>query len=253
MHVDETGPPGAPLVVLIHGSMDRSTGFAKIAHRLEHQARIVRYDRRGYARSCDVGPPFGIDEQVADLVGVLGGRAAVAVVGHSYGGNVALAFAERHGRQVAAVGVYEAPMPWEPWWPDGSAGGSAVARGPREGTEAAAEQFMRSIIGDGVWDRLPQSTRNQRRAEGVALVPELTDVRERPPYDAARIQVPAIVARGENAREHHIRGTAALVQGLPRATTLVLAGAGHTAHTTHPDLFTDFVRAVIALPTDFAS
>lgn len=93
MHVEETGPSEAPLVVLIHGSMDRATGFAKIAHRLEHEFRIVRYDRRGYARSCSLGPPYSVPQNVADLVELLGGRRAVAIVGHSFGGTIRRTFA----------------------------------------------------------------------------------------------------------------------------------------------------------------
>ena len=49
---------------------------------------------------------------------VIDGRPAV-VFGHSFGGDIALAAAERHPQLVRAVGTYEAPMSWEPWWPDG--------------------------------------------------------------------------------------------------------------------------------------
>jgi pimeloyl-ACP methyl ester carboxylesterase len=246
IHVEETGATEAPLVVLIHGSMDRATGFAKIAHRLEHEFRIVRYDRRGYARSCSLGPPYSVPQNVADLVDLLGGRRAVAIVGHSYGGNVALAFAQHHADRVGAVGVFEAPMPWEPWWPTNSGGGSAVAVGEREGTEAAAEQFMRSIVGDDVWERLPPTTRAQRRAEGAALVGELGGLRREAAYDATLIDVPVVLARGEMCRDHHRIGTTVLAERLPHASTLVLGGAGHNAHTTHPDAFADFVRGVVS-------
>ena len=39
----------------------------------------LRYDRRGYGRSVSHPGPFGIDEQVSDLVGLLGGRRAARV------------------------------------------------------------------------------------------------------------------------------------------------------------------------------
>ena len=98
------------------------------------------YDRRGYGRSVGVGPPFGVDEQVEDLVAVIDGRPAI-VFGHSFGGDVALAAAERHPELVRAVGTYEAPMSWEPWWPDDTAGGDAVRLGEDEGPSAAADAF----------------------------------------------------------------------------------------------------------------
>jgi hypothetical protein len=35
LHINEAGPPDAPLVVLVHGALDRSAGFAKVARRLD--------------------------------------------------------------------------------------------------------------------------------------------------------------------------------------------------------------------------
>ena len=78
--------------------------------------RVLRYDRRGYGRSFPHDGPFAMDAQVADLVGLLDGRRAV-LIGHSYGGNIALATADHHPDLVAGVAVYETPMSWEPWWP----------------------------------------------------------------------------------------------------------------------------------------
>ena len=87
---EEAGDPDAPLIVLVHGSMDRSAGLLKLSRRLDDRFRVLRYDRRGYGRSTPHDGPFGMDGQVDDLVDVLDGRPAV-VFGHSYGGNVALA------------------------------------------------------------------------------------------------------------------------------------------------------------------
>jgi pimeloyl-ACP methyl ester carboxylesterase len=101
---EETGPVDAPLVVLIHGSMDRSTGMLRLSRKLDAEARVLRYDRRGYGRSAPHDGPFDMGEQVADLVELLGGRRAV-LVGHSYGGNVALATAARHPQLVSAVAI----------------------------------------------------------------------------------------------------------------------------------------------------
>ena len=93
--------------------------------------------------------------------------------GHSYGGNVALALAERHPELVRAVAVYEVPLSWLPWWPGAPAGAARRTRGT---PEDAAEQFMRRMIGDDQWEALPESTRAARRAEGVAFVEEITDL-----------------------------------------------------------------------------
>src|SRR5207302_1304119 len=64
----------------------------------------------------------------ADCLDVLGERTGV-IVGHSIGGVVALAAAQLAPERVVAVGAYEAPMSWQPWWPRRSAGGVAMAAG----------------------------------------------------------------------------------------------------------------------------
>lgn len=240
---EEAGASGAPLVALIHGSLDRSAGLLKLSRRLDDRFRVLRYDRRGYGRSTPHEGPFEMAEQVADLVAVLDGRPAVAF-GHSYGGNVALAAAESHPDLVLAVAVYESPLPWLDWWPQDTAGGQAVGEGgdPAE----AAEQFMRRMIGDDKWLRLPRGTREARRTEGVAMVEELADLQSSVPWDPDRITVPAVAIRGSDGREHHRRSTEHLGRVLPDCPVVTIDGARHFGPNTHPD-------AVAAVIVDLVS
>ncbi|MEO6571564.1 MAG: alpha/beta hydrolase [Ilumatobacteraceae bacterium] len=224
-------------VVLVHGSLDRSAGLLKLGRRLDEQFVVTRYDRRGYGRSAPHPGPFGIDDQVDDLVGVIassgGDTAPVVVVGHSYGGNVALATADRHPGLVAGIVTYEPPLSWEAWWPQNSAGGDAVHH--QGDPHDAAERFMRRLIGDERWDRLPPSTRAARRSEGPAMVGELSDLRQRPAWRADRIHVPVLALRGEFGHEHHRSGVEALDRMLPDVELGVVAGARHFGPNTHPD------------------
>ena len=231
---DEAGPADATLVVVVHGSMDRSTGMLKLSRELDGRARVARYDRRGYGRSSPHEGPFTMDAQVDDLVGVLDGRCAV-VVGHSYGGNVALATAARHPHLVAAVGIYETPLSWESWWPGTTAGAAAVATA---GAPAdAAEQFMRRLIGDARWEALPQRTRDTRRMEGAAMVGELTDLRRSPPWSAAAIRQPVIAAFGGRGAAHHRLGMEHVAATIAGAELVELTDCRHDAPLSHPSLF----------------
>ncbi len=117
LSVATLGSPADPTVVLVHGSMDRGRSLRATAKRLAGDFHVVLYDRRGYGRSREVGGPFDVETNVEDLVAVIEGRPAV-VFGHSLGGDIALAAAQRHPEVIRAVGAYEPPMSWEPWWPE---------------------------------------------------------------------------------------------------------------------------------------
>jgi pimeloyl-ACP methyl ester carboxylesterase len=231
---DEVGPLDAPLVVLIHGSMDRSSGMLKLSRVLDSRCRVARYDRRGYGRSLPHDGPFGMDEQVADLVGVIAGRQAI-LIGHSYGGDVALATAERHPALVVSIGIYETPVSWMPWWPNTTAGSMAVAT--PQTPEDAAERFMRRMVGDERWLALPERTRLTRRREGVAMVGELTDVHANPPWSPDLVRVPLIAGVGSLGAAHHQRGMRWIADTVPGAQLVVLEGCHHDAPLSHPTLF----------------
>ncbi len=245
---EEAGPESGPLVVLVHGSMDRSTGMLRLSRRLDTTFRVLRYDRRGYGRSVPVGGahtgPFAMGAQVDDLIALLAGRSAL-LVGHSYGGNVALAAASRHPGRVAAVAVYETPLPWETWWPGTTAG--AAARDTQGDAAEAAERFMRRLVGDAVWDGLPERTKATRRREGSAMVGELGDLHANRPWLAAGVQCPVILSYGEHGAAHHRQGMQHVHGELADSKLVVLAGARHDAPMSHSEQFAARVVDAAAL------
>jgi pimeloyl-ACP methyl ester carboxylesterase len=241
--------PDAPRVVLVHGSMDRAATFGKVIRRLPELA-IVRYDRRGYGRSHALEVASDLQEQVEDLLLVLDGEPAV-VVGHSLGGVIALAAAQREPALVPSVAAFESPMSWLDWWPTRSAGGEAMAavRGDaaeRVSDEEAAERFMRRMIGEDRWEGLSARTRQARRAEGPALLAELASIRSEAPYDPGSLQVPVLAGHGTASQPYHQQAAARLAEWAPRGELLVIDGAGHAAQASHPEAFAAFVRRAVA-------
>jgi pimeloyl-ACP methyl ester carboxylesterase len=245
-----------PLVVLVHGAMDRASSMLRVRRALEGECRVVRYDRRGYGRSLAAGPATSFAQHVDDLATLLGARRAAALVGHSLGGVICLALAERSPELVEAVVAYEAPMMWEPWWPADSAGRSSLATVAADGHDGRegepgdiAEAFLRRMLGDTRWQRLPAPVRAERRAEGATLVAELRSVLPPAPapYQPERVTVPVVAAFGSDTQAQHRRGAEALARRAPCGVLEMIDGADHGAHLTHPAEFADLVRGSLSL------
>lgn len=232
---------GGALVLLVHGSMDRASSFARVLRHLD-DLHVVAYDRRGYGRSRDVAPSTDLAVQVDDLIGVLDGRRAVGV-GHSFGGTLLLAAAQRRPDLVDSLVIYEPPQPWLANWPTDPP--PAAPEGCQDSAEEAAEAFMRRMIGDRIWERLPAATRAQRRAEGHALRADMLALAEGAAFDPGQVQVPVILGRGERGRTHQRDGAAALAAALPDAELVEVAGAEHGVHLSHPADLAELIRLAL--------
>lgn len=243
--------PDAPLVVLVHGAMDRHTSFARVRARLMVTCHVVSYDRRGYAGSRAAQPLAAhMAEHVDDLESVVAERPCT-VAGHSYGGGVVLAFAQRRPDLVRAVVAYEPPMPWiGSWTRDGGSGGRFENVTP----EQAAEGFLRRQIGDRRFELLPLTVREDIVKDGNALVAELTAIwQDPPPFDPAEIPMPVLVVCGQASTERHRRAAAHLAGLLPAGSLHEVAEATHGGHQSHPAEFSRLILAAVALGAEPAA
>lgn len=230
----ETGRVDGPVMVMVHGSLDRQATFAKLSAHVGESHRVVVYDRRGYARSRHLGGPFTIDSHVEDLRSVVGDR-QVVIYGHSLGGTIALTFADRHPDHVLGLAVYETPMSWLPFWV--VPGGVSASLDNGHDTSIVAENFMKRMIGERRWNSLPEKTRQMRREEGDTLVGDLMDLRRGSPYDLANVACPVLSVVGEPAHDRFQRSARIIVEQCPDSRLLSVPGWNHNAHVTHPSEF----------------
>jgi pimeloyl-ACP methyl ester carboxylesterase len=235
LHVVRHGEPdGGPPVVVVHGGLDRASSFGRVARQLA-DVPVVMYDRRGYGRSIAAGAA-PIDEHVEDLLRVIGGEPAT-VFGHSVGAVIAILASLRHPELVSALVAYEPPLPWLDWWPRRS--GASPESDPGD----EAERFMRQMVGDQIWERLPARTRAERRAEGPALCADLASLHGGVAlFDPGAVRVPLLVAAGSETSWWHRRAAEELAAAVPGAELAVLAGADHGAHLGQPSAVAALVR-----------
>jgi pimeloyl-ACP methyl ester carboxylesterase len=182
-----------------------------------------------------------VDDLLA-LADAYGAKRPVTAVGHSVGGTVVLGAAARHPQRFASIGVYEPSLPWLGLHPPPSS--TPLGHDPA----AVAEWFFRRLVGDAAWERMSEAARSERRADGPALLADLTGIRQGVLFDIADITVPVLVAHGgPSSFPHHVETTRWLARHLPHAKRSVVPDASHGAHLSHPDAFAKLVCEAVAL------
>jgi pimeloyl-ACP methyl ester carboxylesterase len=240
LHVVVHGPADATTVVLVHGAPDRSGSFRRLLEQLRDR-HVVVYDRRGYGRSLSARPAAGMRDHANDLLDIVTRfDPPRVVVAHSFGSNPTMLAASLQPDAFAALGLWEPPMPWLPWWPQLARDIAAT-----DDPEGQIELMYRQLMGEQRWHELPPDVRAQRRAEGHAFRSDMASELVAP-FDIAAVTVPAVVGYGGATSDAHVRGALLLAEQLPDAQLHWVDGVGHFAHRTHPAQFASFVEAAIA-------
>jgi len=242
---------GAPTLVLVHGSLDRAESFRRVMRRLP-DVRIVAYDRRGYQDSRAAGM-VDMGGHMTDLLDIVSevrshGAERVSVIGHSLGGDVVVGAAIAEPRAFTSIGAFEPPMPWLGFrrpLEDNSQPRTWTPLADDPGDEA--EHFFGRMVSKGSWERLTDEGRASRRADGPALVADLTGMRGPAPFDVMALTVPCIFGMGgAGSQPHHRAGVEWLGTHVPGATYFEIEGSQHGAHLSHPDKFAVYARMVLA-------
>lgn len=260
VRIVEGATPGAPVAILLHATLSSGEQLGSLARRLAERYRVVLIDRRGTADSPMNQPGrVPVARHVADVVEVLDalGIDRALVVGHSFGGVVALRLAAEHPDRVASVFAWEPP-----YLPVASAAvrdGMASLAGDLDtafatgGREAAARRFLDAVSGAGAWARLHPRQRDAVARQGAgaladAAMPGLT------PDGLERITAPTVIASGSASDPFYRRIADALAERIGGAATRVdRPGLTHMAPITDAAPIADLVlRLPMAPPAPHA-
>jgi pimeloyl-ACP methyl ester carboxylesterase len=223
VNVQELGV--GPAVVMIHGLLIGSVAswFFTAAPVLAHTHRVRMYDLRGHGRSEPAASGFDTRTLVADLAALVDDLVGpIDIVGHSWGGLVALRFALAHPTRVRRLAIVEAPLP-----PASALEIAEFMTRPREQMLDALPAPLREAVAAG----RRQAARLVASLEALALRSTLlADVRAEPDFDdgeLARIGAPTLLAYGD--RSACAPAGERLARVLPAARRIVLPG-GHFLH-----------------------
>lgn len=222
-------------LICAHGGLDRGASFSRIARRLNN-FEVWSYDRRGYQGSRQL-TPFSLAHHVEDLAALAADakqRGPVILFGHSFGGLVAFGVAVTHPELVDLVVAYESPFPWIK-----RLGQASPPAGDDHGQEA--ERFFRTVVSSEGWDRLSAEEQASRRADGPALVQDLTDLyHSEVQFDLETLRIPAAYVYGDGPfMKHYDEISEVLVKSDPEISIIKLPNAPHGAHLSSPDQLAD--------------
>jgi pimeloyl-ACP methyl ester carboxylesterase len=240
--------------LLVHSGGFTSRQWRKLAEQLAPRFRVLAPDLLGYGASgaWPEGQPFHYRQDVDFLETLLDREGPAHLVGHSYGGFLALQLALRRPELVRSIAAYE-PVAFgildEVEDADARAALSLVRQTWEPDSGGADEAWLRAFVdwwnGTGAWDRMSEETRAAFRAVGwkvfsevISLVNDRTD---RASY--ATISVPALFLGGELTPLAERRVVEKLGATLPRATARLFPGIGHMGPISHAALVNEAIAA----------
>jgi pimeloyl-ACP methyl ester carboxylesterase len=221
---------GAPVVLLHGGFMDRRAWDPQMPA-LTKGFRVIRYDIRPFGESSKPEQPYSTSDDLLQLLDHLKINRAF-LIGHSFGGQVAIDFALTHQNRVAGlVLVGAAPSGTVPTADETKAIG-AIFAASKQGEEAVLKAWLNHPLWSvsrnrpDVMSALEAST---RRSMGVFKMtaapykpidpPAINRLRE--------IKVPTLVVVGDKDMASLQKAAEMMANTIPGATLRVIPGADH--------------------------
>ena len=243
-------------VVLLHSSVSSSAQWRSLIEVLQPRCHVMAPDLYGYGGS-DPWPGAGrlrlADEAaiVEELVARCGGP--IHLVGHSYGGAVALHLALTRPEMLRSLTVIE-PVSFHLLWNSDPMGvrfygevreladaiWAAVANG---NYREAMARFVDYWNGAGAWARLGEAQRQSivRAAPKVALDFWSTITEPKVLQDYAAVTAPTLLMSGGCSPAPTRRIVDLLAGTIPGASVEFISGAGHMAPLSHRDAVNEAV------------
>jgi pimeloyl-ACP methyl ester carboxylesterase len=260
-HYMETGQ--GETVVLLHAGGTSSAHWRKIMPYLQGRFHVIAPDLIGFGEteSWSGQRELTHDDQAELVLGMLdhAGAKAVHLVGHSYGGAVAMRLALRHPERVKSMLLIEpvlTPLLRQAGEDKLFASERALAFAFIADAEAsrsvsAWRRFIDHHNGDGTWESLSGNARYRF----LTMTRETADAyrsnfnNRTTLRDLAGLSLPTLVACGSRTTETYRRICRILGDHIPGCAVMDVEGAAHMSPLTHPE---QVARAICAQAGGFA-
>ena len=241
-------------VICLHASTSSSKQWSALMERLSPGCRMLAPDLAGQGRTAWQDRGANALEEDLRLVEAVAAGEPIHLVGHSYGGAVALRYAMRHPQLVRSLALYE-PAVWHIVGV-GAASDHATLRvfdvGHRvvelvEGGDhlQAAHVFLDYWNGAGSFEAMGATQRERVSAQMTRVVAHFTALfLDRTPLVAyAALGMPALVMSGGAGPRPGQRSAELLAATLPRALTRRFPTLGHMGPMISSEVVNDAIAA----------
>lgn len=251
-----------PSLLFLPGSFSTPAAWRPLQRHLPPGYRLAGTSLLGYGATAE-RRQAGDSAMAHEVAAVLeaAGRlpGPLHLVGHSFGGTVALATALARRAPIASLALFEAnPLALLRNQPALQAEAVALSRRFAAAVAAGEADAPALIIdywgGQGTFAALPEAVRDYCRRTAPANVLDWPCCLGFAPAtaDYAALDLPVLLVRGQHANAAMLAITQSLAQVLPRAEPAVVADAGHFLISSHPAacaaLLGDFLRRVASPP-----
>jgi pimeloyl-ACP methyl ester carboxylesterase len=249
-----------PGVVCLHSNASSSGQWRALMDLLAPKFHVLAADSYGAGKSpaWPTDRTIRLRDEVALLEPVFARAGdAFSLVGHSYGGGIALIAAMVHRRRVRAMALYEptlfALVEQESSSPNDVDGirnvvAESVAALDRGDQARAARCFIDFWMGEGSFDRMPERVQ-AATAESVKNIQGWKDALfdEPTPVDAfAALDVPVLLMVGTRSPLSSRAVARRLARVLPKVDVVELEGLGHMGPVTHPEVVNERISGFLA-------
>jgi pimeloyl-ACP methyl ester carboxylesterase len=229
-----------PALVFIHGWAASQKFWQYQARYFAARFRAVTYDLRGHADSEKPLKGYTIPDHVRDLVRLIGQLrlSAPILVGHSFGGMIALQYALDHPKGVKAlVLVGTSPRPVPSRWQRIQM--TLLGWVIRLSRARAAKMTKGQLFAPGADAKLVEwvNTESLRTPTRVVLACLKAVKRFNVSNRIGEIAVPTLLVRGEYDKAASPALLKHMVGVMPHATRVVVNGAGHNCMLEQPSRF----------------
>lgn len=253
------GEKGDPLI-LVHGSWGDHHNWDGVIEEFSKTFRVLTYDRRGHSQSERPAGQGHVEEDADDLIGLITGLdlSPAHIAGNSFGAAIVLKTASKRPGIFKTMVVHEPPL-FGLLTDNPSAQDELRKVNTRikavfdliteKQIEKAAEEFVEKIaMGPGSWEKLPGAVQKKFIYNAPTWYDEMQDPQslqiDLAPF--SDFKQPALLSSGSESPVFFPLVIDKLMQAIPHAKRMVIDGAGHVPHMSHPAKFVEMVRNFIS-------